>query len=217
MAKDPAFLFYYQDFLVGTELMSNEETGVYIRILCHLADKGSLCLEDMQSICKGYAFTKRLRSKFLQDENGLFYNDRLRFEVEKRKNYTQSRRENAKAYAKHMENENENKDIKKGVIRGKQIRPAIEEVKAYCLETKSKVDPIAFFNFYEANGWVQGKNKPIKNWKACVATWERNNINKSEAQPKVTRGQGNETLARIREWEKEEQERAAAPVNVPKG
>jgi hypothetical protein len=30
-----------------------------------------------------------------------------------------------------------------------------------------------FFNYYETNGWVQGKSrKPIRNWKACVNTWD---------------------------------------------
>lgn len=28
-------------------------------------------------------------------------------------------------------------------------------------------------DFYEANGWVQGKGKPIKSWQAAVRTWER--------------------------------------------
>jgi hypothetical protein len=28
-----------------------------------------------------------------------------------------------------------------------------------------------FFNFYEAKGWMVGKNK-IKKWKACVNTWD---------------------------------------------
>ena len=31
----------------------------------------------------------------------------------------------------------------------------------------------AFFDFYEANGWVQGRNKPIKDWKAAVRNWQR--------------------------------------------
>ena len=40
--KDPAVLFYFQDFLVGTEFMTDDEVGKYIRILCHQADKGAL-------------------------------------------------------------------------------------------------------------------------------------------------------------------------------
>lgn len=36
--KDPAVLFYFQDFLVGTDFMTADEVGKYIRILCHQAD-----------------------------------------------------------------------------------------------------------------------------------------------------------------------------------
>lgn len=120
--KDPAFLFYHHDFLIGTEFLSAEETGLYIRILCHLADKGRLSLEHMQSICKGYAFTQNLKDKFLQDPEGLYYNERLRKEVEKRQLYSESRRKNAesisKAYAEHMGdvNRNRNKDNNKSMI-----------------------------------------------------------------------------------------------------
>lgn len=36
MARDyPAFLFYAEDFEAGTAEMSNAETGMYIRLLCH--------------------------------------------------------------------------------------------------------------------------------------------------------------------------------------
>ena len=56
--------------------------------------------------------------------------------------------------------------------------PTIGEVTDYCNERKSQghknnVDPERFVDFYAANGWVQGKDKPIKDWKACVRTWER--------------------------------------------
>jgi hypothetical protein len=29
-----------------------------------------------------------------------------------------------------------------------------------------------FINFYESKGWMVGKNK-MKDWKACVRTWEK--------------------------------------------
>ena len=73
-------------------------------------------------------------------------------------------------------------NIKNGMLggRGKTAetsskKPTLEEVKAYITEKKSKVDPQAFFDYYTKVGWVYGKNKlPIKDWKACVRTWERN-------------------------------------------
>ena len=54
--------------------------------------------------------------------------------------------------------------------------PTIEEVMEYCQERNNGIDPIQFFDFYEANGWIQGKGKPIKDWKAAVRTWERNGV-----------------------------------------
>jgi len=52
------------------------------------------------------------------------------------------------------------------------IPPTLEEVKAYCKTRKNNVDPDDFINHYEANGWMRGKTK-IKDWKACVHTWEK--------------------------------------------
>lgn len=54
--------------------------------------------------------------------------------------------------------------------------PAIEEVQAYCKERNNNVDAQRFVDFYEAKGWMLGKNK-MKDWKAAVRTWERNETN----------------------------------------
>ena len=63
-------------------------------------------------------------------------------------------------------------------------KPTIEEIAAYCAERKNNVDPQAFFDFYESVGWRVG-NKPMKDWKASVRTWEgrekRNGSGKSTA------------------------------------
>lgn len=53
------------------------------------------------------------------------------------------------------------------------IPPTVDEIKAYCTERKNAVDAERFFDFYSANGWKQGKGKPIVDWKAAVRTWER--------------------------------------------
>lgn len=52
-------------------------------------------------------------------------------------------------------------------------KPTLEEVKEYCLERNNDVDAETFINFYESKGWMVGKNK-MKDWKACVRTWEKN-------------------------------------------
>lgn len=50
--------------------------------------------------------------------------------------------------------------------------PTLEEIEHYCRERKNQVDTSRFFDFYEAKGWMVGKNK-MKDWKAAVRTWER--------------------------------------------
>lgn len=55
--------------------------------------------------------------------------------------------------------------------------PTLEEVKEYCAERKNGVDAERFVNYYTANGWKVGKN-PMKDWKAAVRTWERNDFGK---------------------------------------
>lgn len=54
------------------------------------------------------------------------------------------------------------------------IPPTVDQVKAYCQERNNDIDPDHFVDHYEANGWMRGKSK-IKDWKACVRTWEKNN------------------------------------------
>ena len=54
------------------------------------------------------------------------------------------------------------------------IPPTIEEVAAYCRERGNGIDPESFINFYVSKGWMIGKNK-MRDWKAAVRTWEKNN------------------------------------------
>ncbi len=72
------------------------------------------------------------------------------------------------------ENKEENKEPEKGET-GRSARftpPTVEEVRDYCLERNNGIDAEQFVDFYSSKGWVVGKNK-MKDWKACVRTWER--------------------------------------------
>lgn len=69
------------------------------------------------------------------------------------------------------------------------VKPTFEQIAEYCRERGNNVDPQRFFDYYEANGWTQGKGKPIKNWQAAVRTWERNEYGsqaKSKEQQKTS-------------------------------
>lgn len=60
----------------------------------------------------------------------------------------------------------------------KSKHPTLDEVKAYCNERGNRVDPERFIDYYTANGWKVGKN-PMKDWKAAVRTWERQDTQKA--------------------------------------
>ena len=51
-------------------------------------------------------------------------------------------------------------------------KPTVEEIEAYCRERNNSVDAQRFFDFYESKGWLVGRS-PMKDWRACVRTWER--------------------------------------------
>ena len=184
--KDPAFLFYSSDFLTGTMLMTDEQVGKYIRLLCLQHQKGHLLKEHMINICKSY--DKDIFDKFRIDENGLYYNERLRIEIEKRSKYCESRRANRISANKdnhmsehmsthmytHMENENENINKENGVRGEKQFKnPTLEEVKQYFHENGySEQSAITAFEYYEAGGWIDARGKKVRNWKQkMISVW----------------------------------------------
>ena len=123
--KDPAFLFYSSDFLTGTYFLNDTQVGKFIRLLCFHHQKGRLTKEHMLKICLTY--DKDIFDLFIKDENGLYFNERLESEVDRRKKYSESRRSNrkkktknevpvlniSKTYDQHMETETENETITK--------------------------------------------------------------------------------------------------------
>lgn len=56
------------------------------------------------------------------------------------------------------------------------IKPTIQEIEIYMNEKGMENLAERFYYFYEAKGWVIGKNK-IKDWKSCVMTWKKNSTN----------------------------------------
>jgi len=190
MAKDPAFLFYYQDWLVGTSFMTNEQKGIYIDMLCHQAHHGTLTQHMVDSICPNKDDWKVISEKFTHEEH-YWYNERLMEEMNKRKLFSESRRKNRlgktrKSSIPHMENENENENEGKN---GEKIKkkspfkpPTLAELHEYTLEKDLDVDIDKFWDFYESKGWMIGKNK-MKSWQAAVRNWARQGNSPSAGAP----------------------------------
>ena len=76
-------------------------------------------------------------------------------------------------------------------------KPSVNDVELYCIERDNKIDAISFVNFYESKGWMVGKNK-MKDWRACVRTWEMRAKNKKTYAPKSM----SKLDAQINEWQK---------------
>ncbi len=65
---------------------------------------------------------------------------------------------------------NKKENIKRKVFK----KPTIDEIQNYCDERNNSINAVAFYDFYESKDWMVGKNK-MKDWRACVRTWEQRN------------------------------------------
>ena len=90
------------------------------------------------------------------------------------KNYTDNT--NTKVYT----NTNLTDSNKKALFK----KPTLDEVKNYCILRKNNIDAEAFIDFYESKNFMIGKNK-MKDWKACVRTWERREKDKPQTMSKI--------------------------------
>lgn len=82
MSKDPAFLFYPSDFLTGTMFFTNEDIGLYIKLLCaQHQQNGSINKKVFDSMV---GEDSPIRGKFIEDSEG-YYNQRMLDEMIKRK------------------------------------------------------------------------------------------------------------------------------------
>lgn len=82
------------------------------------------------------------------------------------------------------ESESESKiknEIKSEIINKKFIKPTLEELQEYISTREIKIDAQKFLDHYDAVGW-KVSNNPMKDWKACVRTWEGRNYGTTNKQ-----------------------------------
>jgi uncharacterized phage protein (TIGR02220 family) len=92
--KDPAVLFYTKDFLTGTAFFTDAERGQYIRLLCEQHQNGHIPENHMVSVC--FSLGSPVVKKFVKDEQGNYYNERMEEEIIKRRKFSESRYNNGK-------------------------------------------------------------------------------------------------------------------------
>jgi DNA-binding transcriptional regulator YhcF (GntR family) len=92
--------------------------------------------------------------------------------------YTLLSIKNWQCYFKSEQQNEQQKLVKDTEIISENVKfrkPTLQEVQEYCQERKNNIDPQKFLDYYESVGWKIGK-KPMKDWKACVRTWERKQL-----------------------------------------
>lgn len=90
--QDPAYRLYTADFLVRNQIMTDEQAGKYIRLLCYQHQNGHLTETEMLSFCKGY--DELVFSKFLRDEQGLYFNEEMENEILRRAGVSEVKSQN---------------------------------------------------------------------------------------------------------------------------
>lgn len=178
--KDPAFLFYTSDFLTGTMFMTNEQVGIYIRLLCSQHQHGGMI--DKLSFNNLVKEDHLIRSKFIETESG-FYNERLSEEMILREKKSTNISE---AVRKVWESRKESNGIplksqkksKRKVMRLEDVN--VNEIEDYFFTNGySKESAQKFFKFYSEANWFDSKGNKVLNWKQkAQSTWfkEENKI-----------------------------------------
>ena len=156
----------------------------------NLRDKSKLLYGEISSLCNKYGYcyasnqyfaelykvSKTTISTLIKElvDNGYIISEIEYKEGTKEilnrylKNFKGGIKENLKDNNTSINNTSINNKEKRKIF----IKPTIEEIQDYCLERNNGINAEAFYDFYESKDWYVGKNK-MKDWKACVRTWER--------------------------------------------
>jgi len=179
-ANKRASFLVYKSFYEPVKHLKNDELGLVFLALFDY--QNGLDVENLPpQIAMAFAF---FRNQFDLDDQKYSEtcsenarNARVRWERSKNMRTDASACERIRTDANHADKDKDKdkeEDKERGVKLKSFTRPLFEEIKNHVQDNKISVDPVAFFNFYESNGWRVGKN-PMKNWKAALANWQTKN------------------------------------------
>jgi uncharacterized protein YdaU (DUF1376 family) len=202
--KDKIYYFQEKsnDILDLQDELTIEEIGIYFILKAgYFKYAGELKKENANQRCKFYGDINKFNamiSKLFDEVEGLLVNNSWLSEINGIKEVSKKRSENAKSrwdnttetkpktkpmglnplnpdqnLDKNILNETKPNETKPKSKSKLFIKPTIDEIKDYCLERKNNVNAESFSNYYEARGWKL-KGIQMKDWKACVRTWEGN-------------------------------------------
>lgn len=116
--KDPAIIFYTSDFMVGVSNLTMEERGQYITLLCLEHQLGHLSKKTID--LNIHNISEDVLKKFELDDEGLYYNKRLEYEIEKRTKFINHQVENGKKGGRPKTQTKPNENPNKTQIKPKQ-------------------------------------------------------------------------------------------------
>ena len=183
---------FYQSYYEALQYLTDDDCGKMFRAICEFA----LCDKTPEfdsPILKGYwtLMLPTLERSIKRAEAGrlggiagagVSRNNQEAGKQEANEKQTNSKPNSYKEREKEsivLEGEEKEMDEEKGKgeKKGKEsnprrfIPPTVDEVRAYCEARKNGIDAEHFLNYYASRGWKYG-NTAIKDWKACVRTWE---------------------------------------------
>ena len=179
----------FSDEIPYNEIMLSVITNTNVDIV-RAACKMFTELKMMDVLDDGTLYMREVNTMIGSAANNDNANRQRKFrEKKKQENATALLQERYESVTKNNESKSIEIDIEKekdidSKKRKRFIPPTLEEVKSYCSERKNNVDADKFIDYYESNGWMVGRNK-MKDWKAAVRSWERNNYGNSKQQSHV--------------------------------
>lgn len=191
-------IYYFQeksnDILDLQDELTIEEIGIYFILKAgYFKYAGELKKENANQRCKFYGDINKFNamiSKLFDEVEGLLVNNSWLSEINGIKEVSKKRSENAKSRWDNTKEPKPKPDTEKPeetqlVLNETKpkpkpksklfIKPTIDEIKDYCSERKNNVIAQKFYDYYEARGWKL-KTGVMKDWKACVRTWEGNDF-----------------------------------------
>lgn len=204
---DSKSIIIHSDIKDHIDLLSDEEAGQLFKAIIAYAECGTVFSTDNRVLNMAFSFIK---SQIDKDVAKYEEKCRKNREIGKlggrpRKNQTDSTKterlnkkpnglfDNQMVSEKPYPNPNNNpnNNPKEDNSKAKRfIKPTLQEIEQCIKEKGYNIDAGSFYDYYEANGWVQGQGKPIKNWKAALSTWNR----RSEQFVSVFQGNKNEKM-----------------------
>jgi len=181
MANDKKSFLLYCDIIHTVEQLTDEQAGDLFRhILRYVNDQDP----QSDSVITKIAFEPIKQA--------------LKRDLDKYKSICERNSDNAKKrwdatasdrIPKHTKNADIDIDIDIDIDKDRKVnkgfvKPSIEEIKTYMTEIGMTDVSEKWFDYYESNGWLVGKNK-MKNWKAAVRTWKNNNLSNNTTTPQI--------------------------------